>query len=100
MVGNALQGPRNHQRIQRLRSHVALLFHHPGQRFIGRAVHRVHGIVHGKHHARQIGIRLDERLQTLAHHLRGQRGHAWNVHRQFGLRHLLHAAYPVADRLG
>ncbi len=44
--------------------------------------------------------RFNKRLQALAHHLRGQRRHPRNIHRQLGHGHLLHAAHPVADRLG
>ena len=79
---------------------MALLFHDAGQRLIGRAVHVVHGVVHGEHGARQLGIRIDKRLQALAHHLGGHRRHARNVDRQFGGGHLVHAAHALADGIG
>ena len=43
---------------------------------------------------------FDERLQALAHHVGGQRGHARNIDGQVDDRHLLHAAHAVADALG
>jgi hypothetical protein len=71
-------------------ANVALLFHHLGQRLVGGAIHGIHGVVHGEHGARHFGIGLNERLQALAHHVRGQRRHARNVHGQIDHGHLLH----------
>src|SRR6185312_17310781 len=42
----------------------------------------------------------DKRLQAFAYHVRGQRGHARNIHGQIDSPHLLHVAHAVADVLG
>jgi len=100
VVGNTLERAANHQCVQSLRSDVALLLHHLGQGFVGCSIQVVHRIIHRQHRAGQFGICLDEGLQALANHLRGERCHARNVHRQLHGRHLLHVANSLADAFG
>ena len=62
VVCDALEVAADHQSVKSLRSDVALLFHNLSEGFVGGAVHRIDGVVHGENNARQFGIGFNKSL--------------------------------------
>ena len=100
VIGDALQGAADHERIQSLRSEVAFLAHYLGQADVGCTVHVVDGIVHAEDVPGHLGVGFDERLKRPADHIGGQGGHARDVDGEIGDLHRAHGADTIADTLG
>src|ERR1700678_1712257 len=82
VVGNAFESAGDDDRVQGLKAHVRLLLHHFHEVGAGHAIHAVDLVVHDHNRFGELGIGIEQRLDSRADHTGGIFAHGSDIYGQ------------------